>query len=269
MEDHYAVTNGPVFSDYVVPARKPFLSGKDGAVVADPEPGETSPAYSGIRLWTLKNGKNMEAELVMELGLKTVLKTANGKQLKIPTSELSSSDLDYLELKAPPTLGLTLQKEEDRFRFTDVISAAVPPKITELTLGVKIEQLNKKSYTRALTVELFSIAAEIDGDNFVLLDRQKETFYLSEENGRSHVLWGEEAKLRDYYDWEKNRRGLKFKGHMIVIIDERGEIIAQNITNDWMLDIINPLRAFPVGRHFDKTGTRVYPPRARPIMSLW
>ena len=56
---------------------------------------------------------------------------------------------------------------------------------------------------------------------------------------------------------------------MIVITDERGEIIAENVSNDWMLDIIDILREFPVGRHFDKTGARVYPPRALPIMRLW
>ena len=29
------------------------------------------------------------------------------------------------------------------------------------------------------------------------------------------------------------RRGERFKGHMVVVTDERGKIVAQNISNDW------------------------------------
>ena len=155
------------------------------------------------------------------------------------------------------------------FRFKDVINHGVPPRLFEITVGVKIEKTNRKPYTRKLKVELYSIADEIDGDNFVLLDRQEEMFVLSDENGEIYEFWGKKAHMRDYTDYVRNRRGCKFKGHMVVITDERGEIIAQDISNDWMLDIIESLREFPVGRHFDKTGTRVYPPRARPVTVLW
>jgi len=44
---------------------------------------------------------------------------------------------------------------------------------------------------------------------------------------------------------------------MIIIIDERDEIIASNISNDWFLDVIAPLREFPIGKHFDETGSRI------------
>jgi len=269
-EDHYAVTNGPVFSDYSIPERKSPPQGKDETDIVVSSVGDgASSLQAVIRLWTLKNGKSVEAELVVQMGDKTVLKTTQGKQLKVPTRELSAADLDYLELANPPPLKLTRQKETDMFRFKDVLNRMLPPRLFEITVGVKIEKTNQKPYTRKLKMELFSIADEIDGDNFVLLDRQEKTFVFSEESGGIQEFWGEKAYMRDYMDFVGNRRGLKFKGHMIVITDERGEIIAQNITNDWFLDIIEPLREFPVGRHFDKTGTRVYPPRARPITVLW
>jgi len=267
-EDHYAVTNGPVFCDYSIPDRKPPQ--EDETAMVEPSIGDVEALpKTKMRQWTLKSGRSMEAELIMELGLKTVLKTARGKQVKIPTRELSDADLDYLELASPPPLKITFLKETGKFRFQDVINPGVPPRLFEITAGVKIEKLNRKPYTRELKLELFSIANEIDGDNFVLLDRQEGKFGFSGENGEIHEFWGKKAHMRDYMDFVGNRRGRKFKGHMIVITDERGEIIAQDISNDWMLDIIESLREFPVGRHFDKTGKRVYPPRARPIMVLW
>ncbi len=94
-------------------------------------------------------------------------------------------------------------------------------------------------------------------------------FTLAEENEGLFTFWGRKTEMRDYRDWDGNRRGRKFKGYMVVITDERGEIIATDLTNDWFLDIIEPLREFPLGKHFDKTGTRVYPPRAKVIMTLW
>ena len=73
------------------------------------------------------------------------------------------------------------------------------------------------------------------------------------------------ARVTDYVlDFSNVRRGEKVKGQMIVITDERGEIIASNISNDWFLDIIEKLRQFPIGRHFDKTGERVWPPQPNP-----
>ena len=265
-ENHYAVTNGSVFSDYESHVRKPLSRREKKPGMVDDTPASQPDK---LRLWMLKSGKSVKAELVIQMGHKTILKTDQGKKLKIPTNELSEEDLAYLELASPPSLKLTVQKEVDRFRFPDVISAAIPPVLTEFTLGVKIEKLRKKIYTRELKVELFSIASEIDGNNFILLDRKEGTFTLSEQNDGFYEFWGRKTEMRNYKDWEGNRRGERFKGHLVVVTDERGEIIAQNITNDWFLDIIESLREIPIGRHFDRTGARIHPPRAKVIMGLW
>ncbi len=267
-EDHYAVTNGPVFCDYSVPEREPPKEDETAMVEPSISDVEALPKTK-MRLWTLKSGKSMEAELVIEMGDKTVLKTAHGKQVKVPTDALSVEDLDYLELASSPPLKITFMKEVDRFDFKDLPIAAPPPIVREIRAGVKIEKTNQKPYTRELRVELFSFASEIDGDNFILLDRVEGTFTPSEENDGYYELWGKVANAKDYLDAEGNRRGEKFKGHMVVVTDERGEIIAQSISNNWMLDIIDFLREFPLGRHFDKTGARVYPPRAPVIRMYW
>ena len=63
----------------------------------------------------------------------------------------------------------------------------------KLTCGVKIEKTSRKPYSRELKVELFTIAAENDGDNYILLDRQEGKFTLSEENGGRYELWGKDT----------------------------------------------------------------------------
>ncbi|RKX43944.1 MAG: hypothetical protein DRP64_07490 [Verrucomicrobia bacterium] len=47
---------------------------------------------------------------------------------------------------------------------------------------------------------------------------------------------------------------------MILVYDERGEIIARNMSHDWLLDIVEELSVFSGGRHFNKQGERVFPP---------
>ncbi|MEN7973885.1 MAG: SHD1 domain-containing protein [Verrucomicrobiota bacterium] len=272
-EDHYSVTNGPVFCDYVVPKSEPVPEEKEAPAIPEPASRIPEPA-SALRQWTLSSGKVVEAELVMEFGDKVVLKTPRGRQVKVPLSEFSGEDLDYLELASPPPLKITFLKETDIFRFKDLPYVMRGPTMRELTAGVKIEKTNQKPYTKELKVELFSIADEIDGDNYILLDRQEGTFVPSEEPEERYELWGKKTYLRDYIDVPiaaaaSNRRGERFKGHMVVVTDERGVIIAQSISNDWMLEIIDFLRTFPVGRHFSKAGERVYPPRAKVIRVLW
>ena len=49
----------------------------------------------------------------------------------------------------------------------------------------------------------------------------------------------------------------------------RGEIIAQQVSNPWMLEHLEFLRTFPVGRHFSDEGKRVHPPRAKLNSRHW
>jgi hypothetical protein len=222
-----------------------------------------------MHTWTLKDGKSLDAEYVLQLGDKTVLKTAKGKEIKVLTNDLSADDLDYLELINPPKLKLTFKQETNPVYIAPIPNGDEIPTVNQLAIGVSIDQKNPQPYTRKLVVELFSIASEYDGDNFILLDRQKETFTLTPENGRHFEIWGKKAYLRQYYDPGQFLRGEKFKGFMIVVTDERGEIIATNITNDWFLDIIDSLRQLPVGRYFNKAGERVFPPRPKFSDRFW
>jgi len=267
-ENMLAVTNGPVFSDYDTSEKKPSAQNEKPVMVepsVDDEVEETR-----MRQWTLKSGRSMEAEYVTQIGLKTVLKSAAGKVLKIPTENLSDEDLGHLELLNPPVLKITFQRQDDVVNLPPLrIDWPYHKVLRELITGVKVEKTNQKPYTRNLKIEVFTIASEIDGDNYVLLDRQEGRFILSGENEEKYELWGKKVYMMDYVDAAYVRRGKKYCGHMIVVTDERGEIIAQAISNEWMLDIIDFLREFPVGRHFSKAGERVYPPRPTVAKDNW
>jgi len=143
------------------------------------------------------------------------------------------------------------------------------PTAQEFAGGVVVKQQNMKEYSRPLRLEIYVILDEYDGNNFILLDRQIETFTLTPENGRSFELHRDKKILRRYENYGGVLRGEKYKGYMILVYDERGEIIAQNLSHDWLLDLVEKLRVFPVGRHFNKQGERVHPPRPKFSDRFW
>ena len=75
--------------------------------------------------------------------------------------------------------------------------------------------------------------------------------------------------MRRYETYGGFRRGENYKGYMILVYNERDELIAQNLSHPWLLDLRDELLTFPVGRHFNKVGERVFPPRARFTSTYW
>jgi len=49
--------------------------------------------------------------------------------------------------------------------------------------------------------------------------------------------------------------------YLVVVTDERGEIIQHATPNKWIFEHLENLRKMPVGRFMDKTCTRVHPER--------
>ena len=203
------------------------------------------------------------------MGDKLVLKTASGKQIKLPIAGFSEADLDYVELETPPPLKITFLKETGQVQFVPIPNMQEFPNFYELTAGVKIEKTNRTPYTKPLKVELFTFASEIDGDNYILLDRVSDTFAFNEGNTDPFELWGSLTYTRKYVDGASETRGERYCGRMIVVTDQRGEIIAKEVSNPWMLENLDFLRTFPVGRHFSDEGKRVHPPRAKPDTIRW
>ncbi len=264
-EGHLSLTNGPVFSDYDTSGSS--LPSAD-APSAEPEPAAPVDTGTELRTWTLNNGKSIEAKYVTLMGGRVVLKSKRGKVIKVPPSEFSEEDSNLLELLDPPDLRMDFKRDTSNFKvlYNPNTGMAIPT-AQEFAGGVLITQQNMKKYTHPLRVELYVIADEYDGNNFILLDRQIKTFTPTPEG--SFEFYGKKKILRRYENYGGTLRGEKYKGYMILVYDERGVLIAQNLSHDWLLDIVEKLRVFPVGRHFNKQGERVHPPRPKFSDRFW
>ncbi|MEA2068129.1 MAG: hypothetical protein U9P12_02905, partial [Verrucomicrobiota bacterium] len=59
-------------------------------------------------------------------------------------------------------------------------------------------------------------------------------------------------------------RGTTYYGHLVVVTDSRGKIIAHDASNEWLFENLENLRKLPVGKYMDKTCTRAFPSSPRP-----
>ena len=144
------------------------------------------------------------------------------------------------------------------------------PKYLDYTFAVKLKQVSGNEYNHELKVDFFAIGEEIDGDNYILLDHQDGCFTPSEENGRSYEFKGEAVPVYEKTIPEEDgifgqRRGDKYSGYLVVVADENGMIVDYDTSHKWLIDVLGNLRRLSVGRHFDKAGARVEPPRLDPI----
>jgi len=269
------VTNGPVFCDYnssalsvstVESARTdPPVSNDSGG--REPPSGATSPhGEDEMRTWTGTDGKVLEAEFVTVIGNKVVLKDSRGRQRKILMSQLSAEDRRFTELAQPPKFNIDFSKQSEQrfFKEPPGVSGGLVPKQLNYVFSARLKQTSAGVYNHELKVEFFSIGEEIDGDNYILFDRQESRFTPAKKNERSHEFRGATIPVRETTIFIQ-RRGQKYGGYLVVVTDERGMIIDHGASHKWLLGIFDNLRQLPIGKHFNKTGVRVEPPRPDPI----
>jgi len=259
------LTNGPIFCDYEIPsdlAAKNMPQASVGNQVAaihlaDP---------SAIRTWTLDGKKTFEASYVTVIGGKAVLRTENGRQKKFPLASLSEADRTFVEFADPPRFKINFSKQS-QFVPPPPLSPYSPTqrplRIADFTFKADLKQMAAKTYPHKLTVEMFAIGEEVDGNNYVLLDYQKGVFVPSDENKGSYSLSSPKpVRLQSMAFRDASpMHGTKYGGYLIVITDERGKILQYKASHEWLFKILDKLRTLPKGKHFNKEGERVMPPR--------
>ncbi len=261
-----SVTDGPVFCDYDSASRTTTKEAdKIEPSISDDSTEDTT------RMWAGTDGKTLAAEFVTVIGNKAVLKDARGRQRKIPLAQLSDEDRLFIELAQPPKFNIDFSKKSSQQFFKESpFLAGYVPKHLDYIFSARLKQTSAGVYNHELKVEFFAIGEEIDGDNYILFDRQESHFTPAEENGISHTFSGGTIPVREktipgYGGVFGQRRGDKYGGYLVVVTDSRGKVVDHGASHKWLIGLLDNLRELPVGRHFDKTGARVGPPRPDPI----
>lgn len=231
-----------------------------------------------VRIWRDRNGNQYEAEFVRELFGKMTLRCTDGTEVRISIEEFSDHDQKYLRVMVPPEMSITFQEKEwvkpkpyEVWETTD--------KQMMVQGHVSITKITPRPFTGRLNAELFMIAAEVDGDNFVLLSRTESSFLLGEHNNNTHTFSSEPDYTRQYDEMGPSGwRGEIYEGYLIVISDSSGKTVTTqtNIHGNWIdkPEVIENLRDLMLrgagsirSRHFDKTGRKSK--LTRPMPRQW
>lgn len=225
-------------------------------------------ARAEMRTWTTLSGKTIAAEYVKVLFEDLILKDANGKELRIPLVDFSGEDLKYIELANPPELSVDFMKSANQeFVPTSPYNTTAPLNILIYQFGARVKQKDAKAYNHPLKVELYSFTQQrYDQDKYHLICRvESEPFVLSKANDRRYEFTDPRKYTVYSYEFEVNflnwreKRGEKFAESLILVRDERGEIIAYNTTKNWLYSNLDKLEKLPIGAWLNDNCVRVHP----------
>jgi hypothetical protein len=257
------LTNGPIFRDFV---------SKDRSANSEPEVIEAvapvlDDAEGMTRLWTSAEGKTLEATLQTILGSTVVLKGINGKQIKIPMDQLSPEDRELLVLTYPPDFDINFIKKSSQISNPPNApwSSGIqrPLQLFDYTFGVQVRQKGvSKTYNHELNVEYFAVGEEVDGDNYILLERNEASFNPTAYSGKNFEFRGKEVELRKMaYRDTAPVRGTKYGGYLVTLTDERGKIIEYKASHEFLYENLNNLKKLAPNTHFNRECKRVIPAR--------
>lgn len=227
-----------------------------------------SPAE--MRSWTTRSGDVLEGEYVSVHFDQIELQTPSGTRLKIPLEAVSEEDRKYVELANPPQLTVDLLESADQVFIKPSPIWANSSPITQLkhSFGARIKKTSLNEYPHDLTVEVFAFSQQVyDPGKYHLIFRSKsDPFRLTpEDRYRYEYRVDKDIPLSRYLLSGKYPRGQKLAESLILVRDERGEIIAYNTTKNWLYQNLEKLMTIPVGGWMDKTCTRRHPTSPEPI----
>jgi hypothetical protein len=256
------LTNGPVFCDYIT------SRGPESPETEPHEPVEPEATEDQTRIWTLADGRTLEAEFANVSGGNVVLKNAQDKTLKVPLRKLSDGDIEYVELARPPTIAINILKD----LYTVTYSGGFydhdfwyrhPEQ--HGNFGVQLKQTSTGGYNHELMVEMFIVGQQLEGNKYLLLDRQAFSFNPAEENRFYEFRSEHKVEMQNYPDWWGLWiHGEKYASYLVMVTDKRGRMIAVKSPNKWLIENVEQLQQLRVGNYFDESCRRTFPDRPPP-----
>ena len=222
------------------------------------------PAYGGIRTWTLVSGQSVEGEYVKVVISNVIVKNAEGRELRLPLTQLSTEDQSYVQLENPPELKVDML---EGFRQDDPRTSIIWEDNSLVTglyykFGARVKQQNLAAYDHDLKFVIYELAQQIyDPDKYHIMARiESAPFRLTEENEYRYEFRDDnEYRVLKWVLGGTLPRGQKMAESVVLVYDERGEIIAYNSSKKWLYKNLDKLQKLPVGAWIDDKCNRVHP----------
>ncbi len=227
--------------------------------------------HADVRTWTSKDGKTIDGEYVNFAFEKVTIKIANGELRQLPLDQLSEEDQELVEILNPPEISIDYRESAQPREFTadpweangggnQILNH--PIKIIDAEFGALIKQRSTKEYDHDLTIEMYILTEQnLDPDKYHIIGRVKsEPFRLTKANKFRHEFIAPQTfQIIHYHLYSVWPRGEKPSTYLILVRDERGNIIAHETRSEWLFKNLDKLETLPVGSWINNKCKRVHP----------
>lgn len=218
-----------------------------------------SAGADDIRIWTDKKGRKYEAAFVSEMFDKVTLRDAQGKETRLAVDDLSENDQLYMRVMIPPELEIKFSKKvQPKPRPWELYDSDHDTTFL-IDATVEISKKSKRPFTSRLTAELFLIAKQYEGDNYILLSKTDSSFLLNDDNDNKQIIKAGTVEVSVFTEYNDQRRGWEYQGYLVAVSDARGNILQVVTDIEWLRDKVPNLREIYVrgqssmySRFFDK-----------------
>jgi len=176
-----------------------------------------------MRLWTSRTGEDsVEAEYVKMSGNRVVLKTADGRTLRVPAEGLCDDDQEYLSHAAAVAPKIQIDVDDDLEIEKNGNGYYYEKEEQRVTCNVAIKKANSDPCFDNFKAYLFLIAEEKEGTKKKIIDVKEQSFSFATQDVEKLSLtagvWSEVG-----YMWAN---GFEYEGYLVCVQDERGATIA-------------------------------------------
>ncbi len=209
-----------------------------------------------MRTWTSKKGDTIEAEYVQIFGgNKVILKTSEGKKLKIPIDGLCAKDGEYLAHIVPPKIDIKVDVDKDRNNEFEMDGYKRYRETIKCSVSVK--KTSKMACSREFTAYLYVFAEQVNGDIHWVISCATQSLSFREDSG-VFSFKSQPASVEWQVMTFADNRGFKYKGYIAAVEDDAGNVIEMESTRDlyeknWG-KIKGALRGVKFDREFDSVG---------------
>ena len=179
-------------------------------------------ANAEMRIWTSKKGDTVEAEYVKMYGSKVVLKTADGKTLRVPADGLCDDDQEYLTTVTAVPPRILIVVDDDLERKKEGSGGSYEIEKQTITCNVTIKKTNAEPCLGNFKAWLFVIGEEKEGTKKKILGTKEQAFSFDRQDATMFSLTTS-VEGATAYMWAE---GFEYEGYLVCVQDESGDTMA-------------------------------------------
>lgn len=219
-------------------------------------------AFSEMRVWRYRSGKEFLGEYDTERLDKVYFKDEHGKAKTVPIEELSARDLKHIRTNFPPPVKVSVKvtkKKKDIHQKTTESQADDDWKV--ITANAEISLSGRTPFEGTLKAEMFMVAQEIVSQNNMMLAKQVlPVKFPTDERSVTLTQTAETATYMAYTEFR--RRGWDYLGYVVLIYAPNGSLLNMETNLKWVTEEnVDKLRSFSRMSFFDDDLVKKSTPR--------